>query len=95
MMRLVRILVVLAALGAVGRASEPPRDPTRDSEGFEPVAGDMMARGETIPANRLVAAAYGFIFATLVVYVAGVAARARRVEEELAALKRKLDEKAR
>ncbi len=63
----------------------------KDSEGFEPVNGDMMQKtGESIPASRLVGAAYGFICAAVVVYVASVARRARRLEDEVDALKKKL-----
>jgi hypothetical protein len=66
---------------------------TQDTEGFEPVASDMLQRGESIPASRLVAAAYGFIFVAVTVWVGSVAARARRVEEELMALRKKIDPK--
>jgi hypothetical protein len=66
---------------------------TQDAEGFEPVASDMLQRGESIPASRLIAAAYGFIFVALTVWVGSVAARARRVEEELMALRKKIDPK--
>ncbi len=65
----------------------------KDNEGFEPVNGDMMQQGETIPAARLVGAAYGFIFAALLVWVASVTMRARRVEDEMDTLKRKLEAK--
>jgi len=88
---LVLALVAFAALG-VARA-EPERKP--DAEGYEPVDGSMMQKGESIPASKLVAGAYGFIFAAVIVYAASVAGRARRVEHELDELKRKLDGKGR
>jgi hypothetical protein len=69
------------------------QQPQKDAEGFEPVNGDMMQRGESIPASRLVAGAYGFIFVAMLVWVASVTVRARRVEEEMDALKRKLEAK--
>ncbi len=88
------IVLALLALAAVGVArAEPDHKP--DAEGFEPVDGSMMQKGESIPASRLVAGAYGFIFAAVVVYVASVALRARRVEDELEELKRKLEAKGR
>ena len=62
----------------------------KDPEGYEPVAGEMMNSSESIPAGRLVASAYGFIFVAVLVYVASVGARSRRLEEELDELKRKL-----
>ncbi len=78
------------ALGIAGAAwGQPAKDP----EGYEPVSGDMVGKDESIPAARLVGAAYGVIFAAVLVYVASVAARARRVEEEVEALKRKLERK--
>ena len=85
-----QIWLVLVFLGGVAFAQEAPN---KDEEGFEPVNGDMMLKGESIPANRLVGAAYGFIFAALVVYTVSVVARTRRVEEEIDALKRKLEKK--
>ncbi len=76
----------LLAFGAAFAQSAPPKD----NEGFEPVNGDMMQQGESIPASRLVGAAYGFICAAVVVWVASVARRARRLEDEVDALKKKL-----
>jgi hypothetical protein len=67
--------------------------PAKDNEGFEPVNGDMMAKGESIPASRLVGGAYGFIFAAVVVYVGSVTSRLRRVEDEVDGLKRQLEQK--
>ena len=91
-----RLLVLLLALVGVARAQPETKPETKkDAEGFEPVNGDMMMqRGEFIRADRLVAGAYGFIFAAVVVYVASVAARARRVELEAEALRRKLEKRA-
>jgi hypothetical protein len=83
----IRIVLLLLAVGGVAVAAQQPKD----NDGFEPVNGDMMQRGESIPANRLVAAAYGFIFASVTVFAVSVAVRSRRVEEELAELKRKLE----
>ena len=67
--------------------------PQKDPEGFEPVASDMMQKGESIPAVRLVAAAYGFIWAAVLVWAYTVAQRTRRLEDEVAELKRKLEKK--
>jgi hypothetical protein len=81
---LIFFLVVFA--GAAGAQ-------TKD-EVWEKVDGSMMAAsGEVIPAKRLVGAAYGFIFAALVVWVASVAGRTRRVEDEIESLRKKLHEK--
>jgi CcmD family protein len=79
---------------ALAQSAAPEGQPAKDSEGFVPVNGDMMQPGESIPASRLVGLAYGFIFAAVLVYVASVARRSRRVEEEMDELKRKLQQKA-
>jgi len=89
-MKILSALFLLCVLTvAVARADEPKKDP----DGYEKVDANMLAQGETIPANRLVAAAYGFIFAAVAVWVATVASRSRRVEEEMDELKKKLEAK--
>lgn len=87
MKRIIPIAFLLFFLGGVALAQEAPK---KDNEGFEPVNGDMLQPGESIPAARLVAGAYGFIFVAVVVWVATVARRARRLEDEVDALKKKL-----
>jgi hypothetical protein len=64
---------------------------TKNDEGFVPVNGDMMQQGETIPGNKLVAAAYGFICVAMLVWVATVARRARRLEDEVDGMRKKLE----
>ncbi len=88
-----KILLVLAVLFGVSVAAAARAQPKPDEGGWESVDGSMMQKGESIPASRLVAGAYGFIFAAVAVYVASIASRARRVEDELDELKRKLEEK--
>jgi CcmD family protein len=99
MKRFFRILFFALFLAGIGGGvalaqSVPAAAPQKDAEGFVPVNGDMMQPGESIPASRLVALAYGFIFSAVLVYVASVARRSRRVEQEMDALKRKLQQKA-
>ena len=84
-----KTLLVLLALSAPAFAQAPPKQ----DDGFEKVDGSMTAPGESIPAANLVAGAYGFIFAAVTIYAASIAARARRVEEEMDELKRKLEKK--
>jgi hypothetical protein len=66
-----------------------------DKEGFVPESrpADMTkARvDESIPAAPLVAGAYGFIWAAVLVYVGTVATRTRRLEAEVAALQARLE----
>lgn len=88
------VQIVMFALVLCGLTLSFAQEGKKDNEGFEPVNGDMMQPGESIPASRLVALAYGFIFAVVLVYVASVARRSRRVEEEMDELKRKLQQKA-
>jgi hypothetical protein len=82
-------LALVCCLAGAASAGEPPAKP--DEQGWEKVDGSMMQQGETIPASSLVAGAYGFIFAAVVVFVVSVTARTRRVEEEMVALRRKLE----
>ena len=90
MKRIIRIVFFGFFLFGLAGAAFAQNAPKKDSEGFEPVNGDMMQQGETIPASRLVGAAYGFICAAVVVWVASVARRARRLEDEVDELKKKL-----
>lgn len=59
------------------RQPQPPKD-------F--VAVDETAPGEQIPAIPLIAAAYGFIWVVLLVYVWSIGRRLQKVEGELAEL---------
>ena len=96
MKRIIQIAFLAFFFGGVAAAQEQPRkdqasDSSRkDDEGFEAVNGDMMQKGESIPASRLVGGAYGFICFAIVVWVASVARRARRLEDEVDELKKKL-----
>ena len=92
MKRIIHIVLFLFALvGMAGAArAQAPAAPAKDSDGYEKVDGSMLQQGETIPASRLVGAAYGFIFAAVVVWVVTVARRTRRLEDEVDQLRRKL-----
>ena len=50
---------------------------------------------QEIPAGRFVSIAYGFIWLAVLAYVVIVAAGVKRVNQEIADLKRKLDERPR
>ena len=90
MKRIFQILFFAIFLaGGVALAQQPQKD----TEGFVPVNGDMMQKGESIPAVRLVAIAYGFIWAAVLVWAFTVAERTRRLEDEVTELKRKLERK--
>ena len=65
-----------------------------DNEGFVPLApGEQLQPGESIPASRLVASAYGFIFGVTLLYVVLLARRAQKNDEELLALTERLKAK--
>ncbi|MGZ3429240.1 MAG: hypothetical protein ACXVDD_02925 [Polyangia bacterium] len=86
MKRIIAIAFLAFFFGGVALAQEPKKT----NDGYEPVNGDMMQPGESLPASRLVAGAYGFICAAVVVWVASVARRARRLEDEVDELKKKI-----
>ena len=67
----------------------------KDAEGYQPVNGEMMDRSEAIPAGRLVASAYGFLFVAVLVYVMTLGARSQKLEAELAELQRRLESPSR
>ena len=66
-----------------------PRQPVAAQDGFVSVDAPMSAQ-ETIPAPRLVAIAYGFIWIVVFGYVWSVRSRLSRVERELDAVSRRL-----
>ena len=79
---------------AAGGAAPAPK---ADSEGFVPVSmpADMTAAArEKIPATPLVAAAYSFIWVAVLVYVGSVATRTTRLGQEIAALRKRIDDTA-
>lgn len=87
MKRIIAIAFLAFFFGGVALAQEPKKE---SNDGYEPVNGDMLQPGESIPASRLVAGAYGFICAAMIVYVASVARRARKLEDEVDELKKKI-----
>jgi len=57
---------------------------------FVPVTGTPQGAQETIPAQRLVGIAYGFIWVVLFGYVWSVRSRLSRVEREIEAVSRRV-----
>jgi hypothetical protein len=86
MKRILQIAFFFLFMSGVALAQQPGKD----EKGWEQVNGDMMQKGESIPAARLVGGAYGFIFAAVAVWVLFVARRTRRLEDEVEALKKKI-----
>jgi CcmD family protein len=81
-----RLIVMLAAvlvLAAPAFAQQPaPRTPPASQDGFVPVDAPINP-SDTIPAPRLVAIAYGFIWIVLFGYLWSVRTRLARVEREI------------
>lgn len=76
-LRVVGLLLVLAAPLSAAAQPQPPKD-------F--VAVDETAPGEQVPALPLIAAAYGFIWVVVLGYVWTIGRRLQKVEGELADL---------
>jgi len=75
------VFVLMFAAPVYVQAQQPPPKPAAQDE-FVPVDKPMNAQ-DTIPAPRLVAIAYGFIWVVLFGYVWSVRSRLASVEREL------------
>jgi CcmD family protein len=81
-------MVMVLVLTAPAFAQQPaPKTPAAQDE-FVPVDAPMNAQ-DTIPAPRLVAIAYGFIWVALFGYIWSVRSRLSTVERELDAIGRR------
>jgi CcmD family protein len=85
------IAVICITYPAAAWQNPPPKPPAQ--EGFVPV--DDLPAQEQLPAAPLVAIAYGFAWAAILVYVWSLWRRLGRVEREFAALQRRLTEQER
>ncbi len=79
--RALMLSLLLVGAPVYAQAQQPPPKPAATDE-FVPVDKPMNAQ-ETIPAPRLVAIAYGFIWVVLFGYVWSVRSRLSSVEREL------------
>ena len=90
MKRLILIVVTVLALAAPALAQQtPPKAPAASQDGFVPVDAPINA-ADTIPAPRLVAIAYGFIWVVLFGYLWSVRSRLARVEREMETVSRRV-----
>ena len=80
--------VLAGLLSALGAAAVLATATPAAAQQFEKV--DEAAR-ENLPATPFVAAAYGFIWIAILLYVVITARRVRRVETEIANLRRRVD----
>jgi CcmD family protein len=82
-------MVMVLLLAAPALAQQPaPKAPAAAQDGFVPVDAPLNAQ-DTIPAPRLVAIAYGFIWVVLFGYIWSVRSRLSTVERELDAIGRR------
>ena len=98
-MRLVRLCVLLLALGIVSPAGptffpltlaaavqQPPPGKPAPQDEFVPI--DQLPPQEELPAAPMVVAAYSFIWVAFVVYCISLVKRVRKVETDLAAIEK-------
>ena len=89
MKRLLGSIVMVLALGMPAFAQQPaPKGPAAQ-DGFMPVDAPITGQ-DAMPAPRLVAIAYGFIWLVLFGYVASVKMRLSGVEREIDTLSRRV-----
>ncbi len=88
MRRVVTSIVMLLLLAVPAFAQEPAPKAPAAQDGFVPVDAPINAE-DTMPAPRLVAIAYGFIWLVLFGYVWSVRSRLSTVERELEAVGRR------
>jgi CcmD family protein len=93
MVTLILVLIVgVAGSRALGASAQQPspQQPTAAQEGFVPV--DQLPQAQdTIPAPRLVGAAYAFVWLALFVYLWSIWRRLSTVERELQAVSRRVE----
>ena len=83
------VLMLIAAAPLHAQQTPPPRAPTAAAQdGFVPVDTPTNAQ-DVMPAPRLVAIAYGFIWVVLFGYLWSIRSRLARVEREMEVLGRR------
>jgi CcmD family protein len=83
------VLMLVLAAPAFAQQPAPKTPPAAAQDGFVPVDAPMNPQ-DTIPAPRLVAIAYGFIWVMLFGYVWSVRSRLGRVEREMEVVSRRI-----
>lgn len=90
MKRIGILAVTLVLLTAPAFAQQPaPKAPAAAQDGFVPVDAPLNPQ-DTIPAPRLVAIAYGFIWVVLFGYLWSVRSRLATVEREMESMSRRV-----
>jgi CcmD family protein len=83
------VLMLMLAVAPAFAQQSPPKTPTAAQDGFVPVDAPTNP-ADTIPAPRLVAIAYGFIWVVLFGYLWSVRTRLGKVEREMDTLVRRV-----
>ena len=83
------VMMLLLAAPVCAQQPAPKTPPAAAQDGFVPVDSPMNPQ-DTIPAPRLVAIAYGFIWVVLFGYVWSVRSRLGKVEREMEAVGRRV-----
>ncbi|HEY3884672.1 MAG TPA: CcmD family protein [Vicinamibacterales bacterium] len=85
------LLIVIASAGSrpVFAQPPPPNKPTAAQDQFVPVDRPMNQQ-DTLPAPRMLAAAYAFVWVVLLVYLWSIRRRLASVEKEIATVNRRL-----
>ena len=81
------------APGAAGAAQGAPTAGPRTDDGWQPVTTQMVQAGEGFEANKLVGAAYGFIWLVVAFFVFTIWRRADGIDKEIVALRAKISAK--
>lgn len=90
MKRLAKVIVILMLLTApVGAQTAAPQTPAAAQDGFVPVDSPISPE-DAMPAPRLVAIAYGFIWVVLFGYLWSIRSRLGQVEREMAVISRRV-----
>jgi CcmD family protein len=80
--------VLLLSGSALAQQPAPKTPPTAAQDGFVPVDSPI-APEDAMPAPRLVAIAYGFIWLVFFGYLLSLKTRLSKVEQEIAAVRRR------
>ena len=86
---IVTLLVLLAPAGPAFAQQPAPKAPAAAQDGFVPVDSPI-SPADAMPAPRLVAVAYGFIWVVLFGYLWSVRSRLATVEREMESMSRRV-----
>lgn len=83
------LLILCAAPRAAFAQQQQPNKPTAAQDQYVPVERPMTP-GDNLPAPRMLATAYAFVWVVLLVYVWSIRRRLATVEKEIASVSRRI-----